>query len=224
MSYLLIWDIDGTLIQGRGIGRRAMEKAFSELFGITDALKGVEMAGMLDSVILRNAFRLHSLDEKYYDAFKIKYLHYLEFEISQLDYNIDAPGILNLLKKLDSQPGFFNALGTGNLEKGARIKLSKHDMNSFFPTGGFGDELSERWQVIEKAATNSSHFHNIDFYADEIFVIGDTPRDVECGKKLGYKTISVATGMHSVSELISCSADYVFEDLTDDSRFFNIFK
>ncbi|HEX3028313.1 MAG TPA: HAD hydrolase-like protein [Clostridia bacterium] len=224
MSYLLIWDIDGTLIQGRGIGRKAMEKAFAELFGITDALKGVEMAGMLDSVILGNAFKLHRLDEKYYSTFINKYLYYLEIEISQLDYNIDAPGILKLLNTLDSSNEFFNALGTGNLENGARIKLSKHDMNRFFPTGGFGDELSERWQVIEKAVTNSSNFHGIKFCSDEIFVIGDTPRDVECGKKLGYKTIAVATGMHSVSDLNNCSADYVFQDLKDDSGFFNIFK
>jgi len=224
MNKLLIWDIDGTLIQGRGIGRRAMDRVFLKLYGIKDALNNVEMAGMLDSIIIKNAFKIHSLEEKCKKEFLEDYFESLTFEITQLKSSIDAPGILELLKTLDALPEFFNVLGTGNLEMGARIKLSKHDMNKYFHVGGFGEEEMERWQVIEKAVNASCNYFGVNFDNTNIFVIGDTPRDIFCGKKLNYKTIAVATGMYTFMQLEECDADYVFEDLSDTAKFLEIFK
>lgn len=224
MNNLLIWDIDGTLIQGRGIGRRAMEKVFLSLYGIENGLSGIEMAGMLDSIIIENAFVLHNLKNKDRSEFFDTYCELLQEETDNLQYEIKAPGILELLEALQNKDGYYHVLGTGNIERGARIKLSKDNLNRFFPTGGFGDEPMERWQVIEKAIHNSQDFFGMEFKPQNIYVIGDTPKDMACGLKLGIKTIGTATGPYSTEQLLECGAQVAFADLTDIKEFTNVFS
>lgn len=224
MDLLLIWDIDGTLIQSGGVGKRAMDKAFFDLHGIQEAFKNINMAGMLDPVILDMAYEAYGISHRDCTLFYDKYTGYLKEELERLNTSIAAPGIIKLLQALEAKSRFHNALGTGNIEKGARLKLSPDKMNRFFPVGGFGDEGIERWQVIRNAIVKSQEFYRIDFGPDNIYIIGDTPKDIECGKKLNTRTIGVATGTHSTGQLLDCQADFVFGDLSDAHAFFDVFK
>jgi phosphoglycolate phosphatase len=223
MDYLLIWDIDGTLIKVCGAGRRAMDRTFFELYGVNEGFKDIDMAGRLDPVILEDAFMLHSLKGKDSSQFFDRYCDKLKDEMDKLEYPISLPGIPKLLEFLDSNSSFYNVLGTGNIESGARIKLSMEDMNRFFPVGGFSDRETERWQVIEKAVVNAFNCFNLEFDSSNIYVIGDTPHDIECGKKLDAKTIGVATGAFSSRQLKSCGADFVFENFIDIDAFLKVF-
>jgi phosphoglycolate phosphatase-like HAD superfamily hydrolase len=223
-NYLLVWDIDGTLINSKGIGKKAMNRAFYELYGIHNAFEGIDMAGMLDYTILQTAFARHCLTVEHADAFYTKYVKFLQAEIENLTVPIVFPGILTLLEILSSKGNFFNVLGTGNIEKGARIKLSRDGLNSFFPTGGFSDKETERWQVIEKAVANSTRHFGITFEKENIYVIGDTPKDIKCGKVLGAKTVGAATGQHTTAQLEECGADHVFENLLVHESFLKIFN
>lgn len=220
---LLIWDIDGTLIQGRGIGRRAMDKAFLELYGINNGFDGIDMAGRLDALILKDAYSFHGIKDAESKDYFETYCKHLRNEIDILSVPIDAPGILKLMEKLSAPNGFYNVLGTGNLEAAARIKLAKHNMNSFFPTGGFGDREAERWEIIGDAIENAQKHYGIDFRKQNTYVIGDTPKDMECGIKLGIKSIGVATGTYSVEELLKCEPDFIFEDFTEPEKFLSVF-
>ncbi|MCX8130768.1 MAG: HAD hydrolase-like protein [Clostridia bacterium] len=220
---LLIWDIDGTLIQGRGIGRIAMDKAFFELYGIDSGFKGIEMAGRLDAAIVGDAFKLHGISDSDQNIFFSTYCRHLEYEVARLPGTIAAPGIIRLLELLLNEKNFFSILGTGNIEKGARIKLEKEKMNRFFPTGGFGGSRLERWQIIQEAIHNAQDYFDMEYIPENIYVIGDTPKDIECGKKLDIKSIAVATGMYSVQELQAYEPSYVFEDFTDTESFLKIF-
>jgi len=224
LNYLLVWDIDGTLIQGRGIGKRAMDRAFLEIYGIEEGFEGIDMGGRLDAMILKEAYLRHGIKNADSARYFRSYLKYLEEEVKKLDYDIDAPGIISLLNELNSKDGFYNVLGTGNVERAARIKLSVHDMNRFFPTGGFGDKALERWQVIEKAIYNSTKEFGREFAKNNVYVIGDTPRDIECGKIIGAHTVGVATGSYSSRELRDCCADHVFENFTNAADFLSIFS
>jgi len=224
MRYLLIWDIDGTLIRTKGTGKNAMSAAFLELYGIENAFREINMAGMLDSVIMKKTYQAHNIANADVSKFYDRYCEILKDEIDKLQYSIACPGVKALLEKLENEGSFCNVLGTGNIERGARIKLLPDDLNRFFPTGGFGDEEIERWQVIEKAVANARNHFNRSFENSDIFIIGDTPRDIECGKKLNTKTVGVATGPHSTDELSSCGADFVFENLMDTRAFLEIFK
>ena len=223
MSYLLIWDIDGTLIQSRRVGRRAMDRAFFELYGIENGFEAINMAGGLDSIILRDALKLHGLAGMDPVTFFDRYCEYLKDEINKMNCSFTAPGISELLPVLHSSGSFYNVLGTGNIEKGARIKLDNGGLNKYFSTGGFGDEPLERWQVIKKAVINGcSHFQK-DFAKEQIYVIGDTPKDIECGKIIGVKTIGTAKGPYTAAELKNCGADYAFDDLSNVKSFMDIF-
>lgn len=215
MNYLLVWDIDGTLIHSKGAGRRAMNRAFLDIYGIEDGFKNVEMAGKLDSVILQEVFRHHGIKGEDGKRFFERYCKHLEDEIRALNSSLVLPGVTALLEELDKRENIFNVLGTGNIENGARIKLQNDNLNRFFPTGGFGDEPMERWQVIAKAIENASLFFGLEFGKDFIYVIGDTPRDMECAKKLGIKAIGAATGPYKAAQLLASGAYAAFPDLSD---------
>ncbi len=223
MDKLLIWDIDGTLIQGREIGRRSMDIAFFDLYGIESGFKLIDMAGRIDAVILSDAYKFHNISNKDSKAYFDRYSIILNQEVKKLNAPIEAPGILSLLEAINPKPDFYCVLGTGNTERAARIKLSYHDMNKYFTTGGFGDNEQERWQVILEAINNAKSYFTINFTSENIYVIGDTPRDIECGKKIGVKTIGVATGYFTTEQLKDCCADYVFDDFLDMEKFFKIF-
>ncbi len=224
MCYLLIWDIDGTLIHSRGVGRRAMDLAFAELYNIPEGFSQIDMAGRLDAVILSEAYRYHGFENQDPGVFFSRYCEILEAEVQKSEASFALSGIMELLETLNRQEGFYNVLGTGNIERGARIKLEKDGLNRYFSTGGFGNTPTERWQVIQKAVENSCSLFNRDFANDRIFIIGDTPRDMECAKRLGTKAIGTATGPYTVSELMDSGADYAFGDLTDTEAFLRIFS
>lgn len=239
MSYLLIWDIDGTLVNSRSAGRKAMNSAFYDLYGIENAFEKVRMAGMLDTNILIDVYRANSMlepdgtftghrtdstifsNEK--ERFFSVYCKILEEELQKLNTSIAASGIQELFQTLGREASFFHALGTGNIEKGARLKLAVDNLNGFFPVGGFGDIAAERWEMVQKAIQNAQHYYRREFLPVNTYVIGDTPIDIECGKKLGCKTIGVATGPFSVQQLTDCHADYVFKDFSDTGAFLSIF-
>lgn len=225
LKYLLIWDIDGTLIRIKGLGKKAMNITFMELYGISDAFNKINMAGMLDAVILKTIYDMYHIDAAKRDsaAFFKRYCEVLDELFKQISFSVACAGVPELLAALDEAGCFCNVLGTGNIERGARIKLSVDGLNKLFPTGGFGDEEMERWQLVEKAVANACKHFKIQFDSSNIFVVGDTPKDVACGKKLGFKTIAVATGPFSTAELHECGADFVFEDLNDKDKFLRIF-
>ena len=222
--YLLVWDIDGTLIRTQGAGKRAMEKAFFELYGIKDGFKYISMAGRLDPLILKEALMLHGIEKEDNKIFFELYCKYLQEEIKKTSFSWAMPGTIELLETLYKKGCFYNALGTGNIEEGARIKLSVHDMNKFFPVGGFAETETERWQIIQKAVVKSKKYFNINFENSNIYVIGDTPYDIECAKILNLKSIGVATGGYSEEHLLKCNANYVFKDFTNIKAFLSIFN
>lgn len=224
MKYLLIWDIDGTLIQVKGMGKSALNITFFELYGVKNAFENINMAGMLDSVVLKNAYEIYSIKCFDNDKFFDMYCKILSENIEALKPSIAYSGVIELMEHLSGSGEFCSVLGTGNIERGARIKLSVDNMNRFFPVGGFGDEEVERWQIIEEAVNKSRKHFNTDFLNSNIYIIGDTPKDVECGKILGLKTIGIATGHHTKVQLEKCGADYTFDNLGNTNTFLEIFK
>ncbi|MFZ5967881.1 MAG: HAD family hydrolase [Bacillota bacterium] len=223
-NILLIWDIDGTLINSRGCGRRAMEKAFHYLYGIENGFADVNMAGRLDALIVKDAMINHSIDVENLNDFFEVYCKMLEYERQSGDFTELLPGIKTILSRQHPGIQFTHALGTGNIEPGARIKLEPHDINCFFPIGGFGDEAMERWEIIQKAIEKTELMYGHSFDKKDTYVIGDTPFDIGCGKKLQVKSIAIGTGPYSVETLKSYAPDYVFENLENVEKFFEIFR
>lgn len=208
---LLIFDVDGTLISTKA-GRRAFNRALEAFFGVADAAEGIPMAGRTDLIIYRDICQRFGLDPGTFGAFKLEFVAQLA-EALNSDPGHVLPGVVELLEACSAEGSFTLALGTGNVEEGARLKLAPHDLNRFFPLGGFGDEGETRDDVIAMAIRRGEARRGGPF--DRVVVIGDTPHDISCGKANRCLTVGVATGYHKAHELAQCGADLVVADFSD---------
>ncbi|HLN60339.1 MAG TPA: HAD family hydrolase [Symbiobacteriaceae bacterium] len=206
---LLVFDLDGTLVTTRA-GRHAFNRALERVFGLTEAAARVPMAGRTDPEIFREICGQHGLDPAAFGAWKLEFLADLAEQLTH-DPGFVHPGVGELLQFCVSDDRFALALGTGNVEEGARMKLAPHDLNRYFPTGGFGEDGATRAELIARAIDRSEEQYGCKF--DRVLVIGDTPHDIACGKANGCLTVGVATGYHSREELLQCGADLVLPDL-----------
>src|SRR5438874_11428511 len=215
---LLLFDIDGTLIHSGGAGVHALKSAFKERFGITDDLHDIEIAGMTDSGIVVSILNKHKIPatNENVSAFLDSYVHFLSLELPRRVGKL-LPGVLELLEELKSRPHLVLALLTGNVSRGAQLKLEHYGVWHFFEFGAFADDHHDRNELGPFARSRAKERHGREFSAD-IDVIGDTPRDIACGKALGARTIAVATGTWRRAQLAEHQPDFLIDDLSDVDR------
>jgi phosphoglycolate phosphatase len=213
---LLLFDIDGTLIHSGGAGVHALKSALTERFGITDDLHYIEIAGMTDSGIVVSILNKHKIPatNENVSAFLDSYVHFLSLELPRRVGKL-LPGVLELLEKLKSRPHLVLALLTGNVSRGAQLKLEHYGVWHFFEFGAFADDHHDRNRLGTVARARAKEKHGRQFSACEIDVIGDTPRDIACGKAFGARTIAVATGTWSRDRLAKYQPDFLIDDLSD---------
>jgi phosphoglycolate phosphatase-like HAD superfamily hydrolase len=213
---LILFDIDGTLLTSGGAGERALRLGFRDRFGIDDDLSSVEIAGRTDSGIVREMLAAHRLPAtpENIAAFLDGYLHHLAEEIPRTPGRL-LPGILPLLDALQPRADIVLALLTGNLARGAEIKLRHYGVWHFFEFGAFADDHHDRNQLGPFAQARARAQRGIEFPPERIFVLGDTPHDIACARAIGAKAIAIATGKFTRAELAAHAPDFLFEDLGD---------
>jgi phosphoglycolate phosphatase-like HAD superfamily hydrolase len=213
---LLLFDIDGTLLTSGGAGERALRLGFRDRFGIDDDLSSVEIAGRTDSGIVREMLAAHRLPAtpENIAAFLDGYLHHLAEEIPRTPGRL-LPGILPLLDALQPRADIVLALLTGNLARGAEIKLRHYGVWHFFEFGAFADDHHDRNQLGPFAQARARAQRGIEFPPERIFVLGDTPHDIACARAIGAKAIAIATGKFSQADLAAHAPDFLFDDLAD---------
>ncbi len=212
---LLLFDIDGTLIHSGRAGIFALQRALRERFQIEDDLDDIEIAGMTDSNIVKSILEKHHLDStpSHVAAFLDSYVHFLSLELPQRVGSL-LPGVLELLEKLRGRPGLVLALLTGNVSRGARLKLEHYGVWHFFEFGAFADDHHDRNELGGFARARARERHGVEFGPSQIDVIGDTPRDIACGKAIGARTVAIATGTWPRAKLAEHSPDFLFDDLS----------
>ena len=129
-----------------------------------------------------------------------------------------------LLKHLSRDKRVLLGLGTGNMEKGARIKLAPSGFNAYFLFGGYGSDAFHRHLLLRKAVLRAKKLAHASFTSKDVYVIGDTPFDVSAGKKAGYKTIAVGTGYASWKELDESRPDHLAKDFRNIKTWLNWFE
>ena len=213
---LLLFDIDGTLLTSGGAGERALRLGFRDRFGIDDDLSSIEIAGRTDSGIVREMLAAHRLPAtpENIAAFLDGYLHHLAEEIPRTPGRL-LPGILPLLDALQPRADIVLALLTGNLARGAEIKLRHYGVWHYFEFGAFADDHHDRNQLGPFAQARARAQRGIEFPPERIFVLGDTPHDIACARAIGAKAIAIATGKFSQADLAAQTPDFLFEDLGD---------
>lgn len=218
---LILFDIDGTLIDSGEAGTRSLNLAFQELFSIKDAFKDIQMAGKTDIQIMKEGLLRHgiSIDGNLAHIIE-RYLRHLQNEINNPWRHL-KPGIKKLLEDLSQRKESHLGLLTGNLEQGARIKLEPFGLNRYFPTGAFGSDDEDRNSLLPIAIERFKILTGKDFRPEDCIIIGDTPRDVYCSKPYGAKCIGVATGPYRAEALKKAGADVVFEDMRNIKEVLN---
>ncbi|MEO5802843.1 MAG: HAD hydrolase-like protein [Verrucomicrobiota bacterium] len=215
MFKLILFDIDGTLVRTGGAGVKAFARAFATEFGLSDGSEKLKFAGRTDVSLVREFFSHHGIepDQTHFRRFFETYLRHLQQMISECDGEV-CPGVhefLNQLRTRANPPAV--GLLTGNIRRGAEIKLRHYDLWKKFSFGGFADDHEERDHIAAIAKQRGEEMLKTKLRGEEVLVIGDTPLDIRCARAIGAKVLAVATGGSKLEELQAHKPDWAVEDL-----------
>lgn len=218
---LLLWDIDGTLLFGDHAGERALLVSLQRVFGITGSLGTTDLAGRTDRFITVNLLRAHGIEPTAdaIHAFLEGYLAALPEEMPRGKPRL-LPGIVAILEAVAARADLAQGLLTGNLQRGARLKLEPFGVWHYFPFGAYADDSPHRNDLGPHALRRAAAHCAAEFSPASTFIIGDTPHDIDCARAIGARAIGVATGRYSVEQLAAHGADLVLPDLGDPGAFF----
>jgi phosphoglycolate phosphatase len=219
MQKLILFDIDGTLIDSGGAGSRALAAAFEDVYSVSDAFRDISMGGKTDLQIIKEAMYIHGIPSVTDGADMViqPYVKHLLQEIRNSNKSV-KPGVRNILKKVDETDGCWSGLLTGNIREGARIKLDALGLSDHFICGAFGSDDEDRNNLLPIALKSFTDYTGLDLSYGDCTVVGDTPRDVECSKPYGAKAVAVSTGPYSFESLMDTDADLVVASLEDVSE------
>ncbi len=217
MHTLVLFDIDGTLVRG-GPAKVAFETAMLETYGTAGAVDSYDFSGKTDPQIVRELLTDAGLEDAAVDAGLAglwdRYIGELEARIGDNPMKL-LPGVAGLIEALDAEPGVALGLVTGNIIRGARVKLASVGLAGCFTVGGYGSDHEIRERLPAIALERAFEAWGVRFPAESAVIVGDTPRDVECGKHQGTRTVAVATGRIPRERLETTGADAVFDDFSD---------
>ena len=219
---LVLFDVDGTLVNVYGAGRKALEEAYLEVFGRDDAaahLDPVWFAGKTDLYIFRQVAINAGIPswhyERLYSDLESVYLARLRGCVATHSEKRLLPGIQAILRALSERKDVAMGLMTGNLEQGARIKLEPWDLNPFFPAGGFGSDAPDRSDIGRVALERFERRLATSIPPSQVLVVGDTVHDIAAARACGFAVLAVATGWTDRETLQAAGPDIFFDDLSD---------
>ncbi len=214
---LLLFDIDGTLTVG-GPAKAAFRIALERTYGTQGPIVDHDFSGKTDQQILREILSAEGRRPDEIEAgrrrFRDRYLAELEARMAE-DPVTALPGARELLDALTAFDDVRLGLVTGNVKGGAKAKLDSVGLWERFPVGAFGCDREERDELPPVALDRAGRHWGRPFRGADAVVIGDTPRDVACGKAVGATTVAVTTGRFSATTLESAGADRVLPGFAD---------
>jgi phosphoglycolate phosphatase-like HAD superfamily hydrolase len=219
---LVLFDIDGTLVNVYGAGRKALEEAYRDVFERDDAaahLDPVWFAGKTDLYIFRQVAINAGIPaweyERRYAELESVYLERLRSNVAEHREKVLLPGVKPLLESLAERSEVALGLMTGNLEPGARIKLEPWELNRYFPSGGFGSDAPERSDIGRVARERYERRLSAAIDPAEVLVVGDTIHDILAARACGFGVLAVATGWTDTATLGAAAPDALLENLSD---------
>lgn len=224
---LVLFDIDGTLLSAGRVARDAILRSLKTSYGWNSSPdhedRGkFDFSGKTDPQIVRELVA----DDVGRERFESGLARALDLYLEELERQlapgtvVEKPGITPLLERLASDPRVTLGLLTGNLERGARLKLAPPGFNRYFPFGAFGSDSADRYRLPPVAVERALAHTGRRFEGKSIVIVGDSIHDVACGRSLGVRAVAVATGITSTEALAAERPDALFESFADTQRAF----
>ncbi|HEU4521220.1 MAG TPA: HAD family hydrolase [Thermoanaerobaculia bacterium] len=215
---LVLFDIDGTLITDGGAARDAFSEALRAVYGYRGDVNRYDFSGRTDPQITRmvlgdEGFSDEAIDEGLSDLWR-EYLAGLRRNATAARVRA-LPGIEALLQALAPMTHMTIALLTGNIEPGARVKLTPPGLNEYFAFGAFGSDSGDREKLPPIAVERASRIDGYRFEGEDVVIIGDSIYDVRCGAPYGATTIAVASGKTPAGILRAENPRHFFESAED---------
>lgn len=219
---LFLFDVDGTLVSARGLGRAALAHALREVFGTAGAIDGYDFRGKTDPRIVHDLMGGAGIAPETIAARTGECFEAYVRELGQLLGDGGGvrvmPGVRALVEGLAARADAVVGLLTGNIEAGARLKLRPTGLLPRFRVGAFGSDDMDRRRLAVIARDRARRLVGHDFGFDHVTIIGDTPHDVDCARACGAVAVAVATGQYPAGELAACAPDLLFGDFADVER------
>lgn len=220
---LVLFDIDGTILKLRNFrSRHIFRQLYRDVFGIEiDENKMPDFAGNTDLRILRDMAESHGVpfESILSDIDSIWGRILAEFKAWCNPENLDLlPGADSLIRRLHLRNEVRLGLLTGNFEANAYLKLNVFSLGEYFPFGAFGNDREDRNELPVVALERAAKYCHEKFGNNNTIIIGDSPRDIECGKSNNIPVLSVATGGFSADELAAGNPELFFESFGDYER------
>ena len=212
----VLFDIDGTLIRTGGAGIRAFARTADRLHGLPNGTAHMVFHGRTDTSLVREYLRHHGLPETDGEMGR-----FLETYLGLLGEMLGAhagetcPGAREFVascRAMEDPPVV--GLLTGNVRRGAELKLRAHGLWDVFETGGYGDDHEDRDEVAAAALRRVEERLGRKVKAQDVLVVGDTPKDIQCARAIGARVLAVATGGFGLEELTACDPDWAVETLS----------
>ncbi len=218
---IVLFDIDGTLIKAGGAGVRALDKAIKEMLGVDHACGEISWQGCTDkenfSLVFKRACGKKPTAKQFREL-ELKYICFLPAEVKRSikskNYS-KLNGVEKLLAILSKRKDVMVGLGTGNLRDGAFIKLEPSGLGKYFAFGGYGCDSHIRSQVLMKAVERAEKILKTRVRPADVYVIGDTHRDVSAAKDAGYHSAAVMDGFGDQNLLARSGAELIVKDFKD---------
>jgi phosphoglycolate phosphatase-like HAD superfamily hydrolase len=220
---ILFWDIDGTLLTTGKAGVPAWESAVRETTGKDFELSSIRVPGLTDFQIAARTFDLLGIAgaDGVLERMVSRYEDLLPSTLPLKQGRV-LPNVREILETLEARADVRSYLLTGNTRRGARAKLTHYDLFKYFPDGAFAEDQGSRSSIAKRALELARRLGPV--HDEQIFVIGDTPHDIECAGAIDARTIAVATGGYSIEELSAHRPWRVFDQLPPPSDFLELIE
>jgi phosphoglycolate phosphatase-like HAD superfamily hydrolase len=218
---VVFWDIDGTLLTTGRAGMYAWQDAFEAETGLSADILQFDSAGLPDPLIAERLLSEYagSTDPAAARRMLRGYELRLPESLPRRDGNA-LPNVREILEALRERSDVYSMLLTGNTRAGARAKLSFYGLADYFQAGAFSDGASDRTAIAHPALARARDLVG-EVHADRVYVVGDTPHDVQCAKAIDARAIAVATGRYTLAELQALEPWWALEQLPEAGVFLN---
>jgi phosphoglycolate phosphatase len=216
---LVLWDVDGTLVDSVKLGREAFLEAFEAVVGApADGL--VPFAGRTDLEIALDMLEVAGVQraESLLEPFGRALAEAMKRRQDELRARGRAlPGAAAALERLGGEPAVLQSLLTGNIEPNAFLKLAAFGLERHidFEIGAYGSDHRRRGELVAIALAKAARKHSVELRPEDAVLVGDTPLDVVAAHEGGARAVAVATGPYDERDLREAGADVVLPDLSN---------